>query len=232
MRLFAVGVLLFLSGPAIYAETAQERLDEAAALLSEISASADKGIPQDLVEDAECVVVIPGMIKAALGVGGQYGRGFAICRTAANRGWGAPAAVRMEGGSFGLQLGASSTDLVMLVMNERGMNKLLESKFTLGADASVAAGPIGRTAAAKTDAQMGAEILAWSRSKGLFAGVSLSGATLRNDLDENKELYGRELTNREVLTSKMAPPSAASKLITQLNRLSAGQSADRSTEKR
>src|SRR5262249_9109127 len=137
----------------------------------------DKGIPQDLLDKAQCIVIITGMKKAAIGIGGEYGRGFATCRRHAGTSWGAPAAVRMEGGSVGFQLGASSTDVVMLVMNERGMNKLLDSKFTLGADAAVAAGPVGRAADAKTDAYMSAEILAWSRSKGLFAGIALSGAT-------------------------------------------------------
>ena len=198
MRIFAV-VAALGAGSALLADTPQERLREAIEVFQEIMGTPDKGIPQDLLDRAHCAVIIPNMKKAAFGIGGQYGRGFAICRQGTGWGWGAPAAVRMEGGSFGFQIGASSTDLVMLVMNERGMKKLLESKFTLGADASATAGPVGRSASAQTDAQMSAEILAWSRSQGVFAGIALSGATLRNDLDENKELYGRELHNREVL---------------------------------
>jgi lipid-binding SYLF domain-containing protein len=167
------------------ADSAQERLADSATVFQEIMSTPDKGIPQELLAKAECVVIVPGLKKAALGVGGQYGRGFAECRNSSGSGWSAPAAVRIEGGSVGLQIGASSTDVVMLVMNKNGMNKLLDSKFTIGADASAAAGPVGRTATASTDAQMGAEILSWSRSKGAFAGISLNGATLRNDLDEN-----------------------------------------------
>jgi lipid-binding SYLF domain-containing protein len=198
-------------------------------------------MPQDLLAKAECVIIIPGMKKAALGVGAQYGRGFVECRNQSGSGWSAPAAVRMEGGSVGLQIGASSTDLVMLVMNKRGMDKLLESKFTIGADASAAAGPVGRTASASTDAQMGAEILAWSRSKGAFAGVSLNGATLRSDEDENAELYGTKLSNREVLASDRQPPAAAQQLISQLDRYAARtpgstseaeRSADRDKDRR
>jgi lipid-binding SYLF domain-containing protein len=230
MRLFALAASALLPAAGLMAETAQERLNEAASVLSEITSSSDRGIPHDLMEKAQCVVIIPGLKKAAIGIGGQYGRGFAVCRRHSGTGWAAPAAVRMEGGSIGLQLGASSTDVVMLVMNERGMNKLLDSKFTIGADASAAAGPVGRTADAKTDAYMSAEILAWSRSKGLFAGVSLNGATLRNDLDENAELYGRKINNKEVITSDMKPPAAASRLIAELDRHSMRKegAADRS----
>jgi len=168
----------------------------------------DKGIPQDLLAKSQCVIIVPGMKKGAFVVGGQYGRGFAECRRADGTGWGAPGAVRVEGGSFGFQIGGSSTDVVMLVMNKSGMQKLLGDKFTLGADASIAAGPVGRTANADTDARMNAEILAWSRAKGLFAGISLSGATLRNDADVNQELYGRKIDNKEVLGGAVArrPP--------------------------
>lgn len=200
------------------ADSAQERLAESATVFQEIMSTPDKGIPQDLLAKAECVVIVPGLKKAALGVGGQYGRGFAECRNSSGSGWSAPAAVRVEGGSVGFQIGASSTDVVMLVMNKNGMNKLLESKFTIGADASAAAGPVGRTASASTDAQMGAEILAWSRSKGAFAGVSLNGATMRNDLDENAELYGSKLSNREIIASDRTPPAAARQLISELDR--------------
>jgi lipid-binding SYLF domain-containing protein len=186
-------------------------------VLSEIMETPDKGIPQDLLAKAECVVIVPGMKKAAFVVGGEYGRGFVLCRTG-GKAWGAPAAVRMEGGSVGFQIGGSSTDLVMLVMNEKGMRKLLEDKFTLGADATVAAGPVGRNAAAGTNLKMDAEILAWSRSKGLFAGVALKGATLRPDQDENAELYSRKMGNREILMGNVPPPAAAKQLIAELER--------------
>ena len=197
-----------------------ERLDESASLFSEIMGTPDRSIPQDLLERANCIVLVPGLKKAAFGVGGKYGRGFALCRAAGGAGWGPPAAIRIEGGSVGFQIGVSSTDVVMLVMNQRGMEKLSSSKFTIGADASAAAGPVGRNAAAQTDAFMHAEILSWSRSKGLFAGVSLDGATLRNDLDENQALYGQRWTSKQILGSGAKMPEAASKLITVLNKYS------------
>src|ERR1035437_4885092 len=197
-----------------------ERLDESASLFSEIMGTPDRSIPQDLLERANCIVLVPGLKKAAFGVGGKYGRGFALCRAAGGAGWGPPAALRIEGGSVGFQIGVSSTDVVMLVMNQRGMEKLSSSKFTIGADASVAAGPVGRNAAAQTDAFMHAEILSWSRSRGLFAGVSLDGATLRNDLDENQVLYGQPSTSKQILGSGAKMPGAASKLITALNKYS------------
>src|ERR1039458_9609225 len=145
-----------------------ERLDDAAMLFTEIMGTPDRAIPQDLLEKAPCIVLVPGLKKAALGVGAKYGRGYSICRAASGEGWGAPAAIRVEGGSVGFQIGVSSSDVVMLIMNEGGMRKLARSKFTVGADATAAAGPVGRNATAQTDAYMSAEILSWSRSKGLF----------------------------------------------------------------
>ncbi len=234
MRKLLFFASLCVAGLPLLAETAQERLKNASEVFQEIMATPDKGIPQDLIEKAHCMAIIPGLKKAGFVVGGSYGRGFVLCRNESGRGWGAPTAVRIEGGSFGLQIGASSTDVVMLIMNRKGMDKLLDSKFTLGADASVAAGPVGRTAAAQTDALMRAEILAWSRSRGAFAGISLNGATLRNDLDENKELYGKKLTSREVLQASTTPPEAAKPLIAQLNKYSmreeGSSSADRSAK--
>lgn len=217
MKLFALSVSLCLSSLTLLAGTAQERLKEATEVLQEVMAAPDKGIPQELLEKAHCAVIIPGLKQAALGIGGKYGRGFVICRKTSGAGWGAPAAVRLEGGSFGLQIGGSSTDVVMLVMNERGMRKLTQSRFTLGADATVAAGPVGREASARTDAQMAAEILAWSRSKGLFAGIALSGSTLRSDEDENRELYGKKLVTKDIVMTEMNPPAAAEPLIAALN---------------
>jgi lipid-binding SYLF domain-containing protein len=223
---------LILSSTAIFADTAQNNLREAASVFSEIMATPDKGIPQDLLEKAQCIMIVPGLKKAAFVVGGEYGRGFVTCRNRDGRGWGPPAAVRMEGGSFGLQIGGSSTDLVMLVMGQRGMNKLLNDKFTLGADASVAAGPVGRTANANTDVTMSAEILAWSRAKGLFAGIALNGGTVRNDLDENQSLYGRRMTNKEVIESGMAAPESGLALLHELDRYSMHKdgNADRSKD--
>jgi lipid-binding SYLF domain-containing protein len=216
--------ILILSAAGLQAsESAASRLSDAAEVFSDIMATPDKGIPQDLLGKAQCVVIVPGLKKGAFVVGGEFGKGFVECRRPSGNGWGAPASVRVEGGSFGLQLGGSSTDVVMLVMNKRGMDKLMNDKFTLGADASVAAGPVGRTADAKTDAYMTAEILAWSRAKGLFAGISLSGATLRNDLEANKELYGNRMTNKEVLNSNTQPPEPARQLIAGLDKYSVRQ---------
>jgi lipid-binding SYLF domain-containing protein len=197
-----------------------DRLEDSATLISEIMASPDRSIPQDLFARAQCIVVVPGLKKAAFVFGGKYGRGFVSCRNRKGAGWSAPGAVRMEGGSAGFQIGVSSTDVILLVMNERGIQKLLSSKFTLGADASVAGGPVGRTASAQTDALLAAEILSWSRSRGAFAGVSLDGATLRNDLDENAVLYGKKLNNKEVVNGDLAVPAAARKFISVLNKYS------------
>jgi SH3 domain-containing YSC84-like protein 1 len=197
-----------------------KRLDEAAAVLTEVMAAPDKSIPQELLEKAHCVVIVPDLKTAAFGVGGKYGKGYLSCRSQSRSGWSAPGTVRIEGGSVGFQIGGSSTDLVMLVMSERGADKLLESKFTLGAEASVAAGPVGRTATAQTDAQMHADILSWSRSQGLFAGVALEGATLRQDLDDNATLYGKKLENRDIVTTGVRAPKAAAKLMSLLNKYS------------
>src|SRR5579863_5132034 len=197
-----------------------KRLDESAAVFSEIMATPDKGIPQEMLENAHCIVIVPALKTAAFLIGAKYGKGYLSCRNKGAEGWSAPATVRIEGGSVGFQIGGSETDLVMLVMNARGAAKLLQSKFTLGAEGSVAAGPIGRTATAQTDAQMHAEILSWSRSQGVFAGLALEGATLRQDLDDNATLYGRKLENREIVTTAVHTPAAAAKLIDQLNKYS------------
>src|SRR5579862_5322097 len=189
MRGLALAASFVMAASILVAETPQERLADSARVFSEIMRTPDKGVPQDLLAKAQCVVIIPGMKKAAFVVGAEYGRGFAECRKADGFGWGAPAAVRMEGGSVGFQIGGSETDLVLLVMNRHGMDRLMGDKFTLGADASVAAGPVGRTATADTDVRVTAEILAWSRVKGLFAGIALTGATMRPDNDANEELY-------------------------------------------
>jgi len=200
--------------------TPVKRLDEAAAVFGEIMATPDKGIPEDMLANAHCIVIVPGLKTAAFVVGGKYGKGYVSCRSKSGPGWSAPGTVRIEGGSVGFQIGGSQTDLIMLVMNERGADKLLSSKFTLGAEGSVAAGPVGRTATAQTDAQMHAEILSWSRSQGLFAGLALEGATLRQDLDDNGILYGKKLENREIVTTSVRTPRAAAKLIALLNKYS------------
>src|SRR6202140_5229424 len=197
-----------------------QRLDEAAAVFSEIMAAPDKGIPQELLENAHCIVIVPDLKTAAFVFGAKYGKGYLSCRNKRGPGWSAPATVRIEGGSVGFQIGGSSTDLIMLVMNARGADKLLESKFTLGAEGSVAAGPGGPTATAQTDAQMHADILSWSRSQGLFVGLALEGATLRQDLDDNAVLYGKKMENREIVTHNMRAPRGAEKLIALLNRYS------------
>jgi lipid-binding SYLF domain-containing protein len=206
-----------------------KRLNEASAVFSEIMATPDKGIPQDLLENAHCIVIVPSLKTAAFLVGGKYGKGYLSCRNKSGAGWSAPGTVRIEGGSVGFQIGGSTTDLIMLVMNARGADKLLSSKFTLGVEGSVAAGPVGRTATAQTDAQMHAEILSWSRSQGLFAGLALEGATLRQDLNDNAALYGKKLKNREIVTTPVRTPKAAAKLIAQLNKYSARERTRTST---
>jgi SH3 domain-containing YSC84-like protein 1 len=211
------GLVITTSVLAIDKEPAK-RLAEAASVFSEVMETPDKGIPQDLLEKSHCIVIVPGLKTAAFLVGGKYGKGYLSCRKQSGVGWSAPATVRIEGGSIGFQIGGSTTDLIMLVMSERGADKLLSSKFTLGAEGSVAAGPVGRTATAQTDAQMHAEILSWSRSQGLFAGVALEGATLRQDLDDNATLYGKRLENRQIVTTPVRAPKAAAKLLELLNK--------------
>src|SRR5438128_3566005 len=220
MKLILATVVVLAPLMAKDSEPAQ-RLNAAAAVFSEVMAAPDKGIPQEMLEHAHCIVIVPDLKTGAFIVGGKYGKGYLSCRNKVGPGWSAPGTVRIEGGSVGFQIGGSSTDLIMLVMNERGADKLLSSKFTLGAEGSVAAGPVGRTATAQTDAQMHAEILSWSRSQGLFAGLALEGATLRQDQDDNVKLYGRRLENRHIVTTPgVRPPAAAAKLMTLLNKYS------------
>jgi SH3 domain-containing YSC84-like protein 1 len=221
LRLLALSsVLTGANVGQVLASTTTDRLDESGIVLKEILSAPDESIPQDLLDQAHCVVIVPNLKKGAFVVGAKYGRGFTVCRHDDGRGWGAPAAVRVEGGSFGFQIGASETDLVLLVMNKRGMDKLLESKFTLGGAAEVAAGPVGRGSTAQTDAKMTAKILSYSRSRGVFAGISLQGATLREDLEENEQLYGRKYTNRSILVDDVPAPAVESELVSVLNRYS------------
>jgi lipid-binding SYLF domain-containing protein len=224
-RIAVLGLIVVASGNATVSAD-DERLKAATAVLSEMTQAVDRGIPQSLLVKARCVVVVPAVKKAAIGFGGQYGRGYMSCRRAAG-GWSAPAGVRLEGGSVGLQIGGAETDVVMLVLNDRGLDRLLSSRFTVGAEAAVAAGPVGRNASAQTDATMMAEMLAWSRARGVFAGVSLQGATLRDDAGENRELYGREMTNREVVTGDTAPPPAAAGLMAALDKAAGTAAASR-----
>ena len=200
----------------IRADSAAERLAGSALVLKEVMEAPDKGIPSDLLAKSKCVVIVPGLKKAGLVVGGKYGRGFLVCHAGGS--WGSPAALRIEGGSFGFQIGASETDLIMLVMDQRSVNGIMDSKFTLGGDADVAAGPVGRSATAQTDATMNAKILSYSRSRGVFAGVALTGATLRQDLDENAEMYGKKLTTKEIVNGTVKPPDAAAELLALLTK--------------
>jgi lipid-binding SYLF domain-containing protein len=213
---------LSLASPLWAASKAQERLQNAATVLGEILNIPD-GIPQELLDKAECVIIIPSVKKLAIGFGGSYGRGAMVCRSEANftGPWGPPVMVALEGGSFGLQLGGQATDFVLLVMNPGGVDSLLSSKVKLGADASAAAGPKGRTASAETDAWMTAEILSYSRAKGLFAGVSLQGSTLRPDNDANEELYQRRIDARDIVKAKgIKVPAGATALVNRLQKAS------------
>ena len=214
-------VTLTLAAGFLHAAEAPERLQAAANSLKEVMDTPDKSIPQDLLSRAQCIVIVPGLKKGAFIVGAKYGKGFVSCRRSGGVGWSAPGSIRVEGGSFGFQIGGSETDAFMLVMNQKGMDRLLSTKFTLGGDASVAAGPVGRSTQAETDAALTAEILTWSRQRGLFAGVSLSGATLREDSDWNQDLYGKKVTNRDIIMKgSVAAPKAAEALISELNRYS------------
>jgi len=224
MRLFRFTLAIALGSGLLLANDEKSKTDErlaaAADLFSEVMGTPDKSIPQDLLNKSYCVVVVPSVKQAAFVVGAKYGRGFAVCRAGGGQGWGPPAAIRIEGGSVGLQIGISATDYILLIMNEGGMKRLTKSKFTIGAEATAAAGPVGRNATAQTDAFMTAEILSWSRSKGIFAGVSLNGATLRNDIDENQAMYGQRWSAKQILNSGAKLPAGASRLISELNKYS------------
>src|SRR5437763_12531807 len=222
-------VCVFLT-PAFAANNEKEsdRVKEAGQVLKEIIDIPDN-IPKDLIDRAECVIVLPSVKKFAIGIGGSYGRGVMTCRTGAHftGPWGAPAMYALEGGNIGFQLGGQATDFVLLVMNPRGAESLMGSKVKLGADAAAAAGPKGRTATAATDVVMRAEILSYSRSRGLFAGVSLEGSTLRPDGSANEKLYGRRLTAKEILREgKVGVPAAAHDLDAELTKVSPKNRSD------
>jgi SH3 domain-containing YSC84-like protein 1 len=184
------------------------RLQDSANVLSEILSASDKGIPDDLLQKAACVGIVPAMKRGGFIVGAHYEKGYVVCRVEGNH-WSGPSAIRIEGGSFGFQVGGSEVDLVFLVMSRRGKERLAQTKLTLGGDASAMAGPVGRAASANTDAWMHAELLSWSRSRGAFAGVALDGATLRPDADENQRLYGHEISQRAILDGTVPPPPEA-----------------------
>jgi lipid-binding SYLF domain-containing protein len=193
---------------------ASDRVQSAADVLNEIESAPDSGIPEEILGSAECVAVVPSLLKGGFIVGAKYGRGLASCRT--DKGWSAPAFFTVTGGSFGFQIGGQAVDLVMLIMNKNGMKHLLSSKFALGADASVAAGPVGRHAEGNTDWKMRAEVLTYSRARGLFAGVSLNGAVIKQDKDSTREFYGHMVTSKSSLTGAVEPPPAASPFLTVL----------------
>jgi lipid-binding SYLF domain-containing protein len=207
------------------ANTSQKRISESGAVLSEIMHAGDKGIPDELLEKAQCVGIVPNLKRAGFIVGAKYGKGVVVCRDSARQGWSAPSMIRIEGGSIGFQIGAGETDLVFIVMNSRGMDKLMKDKFTVGADASAMAGPVGRSAEAKTDAMMHAEILSYSRSRGVFAGASLEGATLRPDNEDNQALYGESVSQDAILMGRVPPPESAQALYAELNRYTPRKSA-------
>jgi SH3 domain-containing YSC84-like protein 1 len=211
-RILAVSVCLCLAIPLFAQNKEDERLNASYQVLKEILATPDKGIPRDLLDKSECVIVYPSVKKAAFIVGASYGRGVITCRTGANLNgaWSAPAMFALEGGSFGLQAGGQATDFVLLIMNDQGAQSVLKSKVKLGGDASVAAGPVGRETSAETDIVLKAEILSWSRARGVFAGIDLSGSTMRSDDGANKELYGKDLTATQIVRggAVKAPPAA------------------------
>ena len=182
----------------------EKRIDAAAKVLTEIMATPDKAIPNKVMSDAKCLAIIPNMVKIAIGFGGSHGKGIATCRTP--KGWSAPAPITITGGSWGLQLGGQAVDLVMVIMNDQGMEHLLSSKFKLGAEASAAAGPVGRDAGADTDWKMKAEVLTYSRARGIFAGIDLNGAVVTQDKDETRVLYGKFIPFSEILSGKVEPP--------------------------
>jgi len=204
-----------------------KHIDEAGKVFEEINSAPDKGIPKDILDKAHCIGIVPNLKRAGFIVGAKYGKGTLVCHVAGGNGWTGPSMIKIEGGSVGLQIGAGETDVVFALMGERGLQKLLDDKFTIGGDASAMAGPVGRSAAAQTDAMMHAEILSWSRARGVFAGVALEGSTLRPDKDENEMLYGKAVSARDILTAKVRPPAEASRLFAALGANMPGDSVDR-----
>lgn len=211
MHRLGIALCVFLCSCVSFAESAAERAESAATVLNEIMAAPDKGIPEEILGSAKCVAVVPGLLKGGFFLGGAHGRGMATCHTA--DGWSAPAPFTITGGSFGLQIGLQGVDLVMLIMNERGMQALLSSRFKLGADASAAAGPVGRHAEAATDWKLHSEVLTYSRARGLFAGITINGAAIRQDDDSTREIYGRMVPFKSILTGAVPTPQGGEPFI-------------------
>ena len=212
--------LLLVSLPfSVSGEPTGSRLNSAADVLSEIMSTPDKGIPMDLMAHAQCVAVIPGVKEGAFGFGAKYGKGFFSCRKGGK--WSAPAAIRIEGGTVGFQIGAIESDVILLVMNRQGMERLLSTRFTIGGAGEAAVGPLGRQSTAQTDISLRAEILSWSRSRGVFAGISLQGATLRQDVSDNRDLYGSSLTNKQIVRGAVNWPQNGSEFHSLLDRYAA-----------
>ena len=211
MLFIALLSLAGLSWAASARQDALDRLDSAGIVMHEIMATPDKGIPEEVLDHAKCVAVVPNLMKGGLVFGAKHGKGVATCRTA--KGWSAPAFITVSGGSWGLQIGVEAVDLVMIIQNEKGMQKLLSSNFQLGGDASAAAGPVGRHASAGTDWKLDTEILTYSRAKGAFAGLTLEGASVRQDDDSRRAIYGRKVTTRALLLGKVPAPAAAQSFL-------------------
>lgn len=207
----------------IFAESAAGRIESASNVLTEIMSAPDKGIPEEILSSARCVAVVPSLLKGGFVFGGAHGKGMATCRTA--DGWSAPAPFTITGGSFGLQIGVQGVDLVMLIMNEKGMQALLASKFKLGADASAAAGPVGRHAEASTDWKMRAEVLTYSRARGLFAGVTINGAAIHQDEDATRELYGRLVPFKTILTGAVTTPAGGEPFVATVRKVAGAETA-------
>jgi lipid-binding SYLF domain-containing protein len=225
--LFRIALFALLASGMALAETAAGRVDSAATVLNEIMATPDKGIPSEILGSAKCVAVVPSLLKGGFVVGGMHGRGMATCRLAS--GWTAPAPLTTTGGSFGLQIGGQAVDLIMVIMNDRGMQALLSSKFKLGADASVAAGPVGRHAEGSTDWKMRAEVLTYSRARGLFAGITFNGAVIHQDEDATRELYGRMVDFKTILTGSVPTPQAAEPFVAAVRKAAGTDTAPAST---
>ena len=222
MKLLRVPTIALVALSSAFSQSATEdaRLKLSAEILREVMSIKEKAIPQELLEKAQCAVIVPSLKKGAFIVGAKYGRGYLTCRQDDGVGWKSPGAVRIEGGSLGFQIGGAEMDVILLVMNKRGAERLLSSKFTMGGEASVAAGPVGRDSSAQTDGKMTAEILSYSRQRGVFAGISLQGATLREDVETNLVMYGKKMSNKQIMDSNPPAPTAAAELLQELNRYS------------
>lgn len=222
-RFFCVVLLLSLAAPLMAddREKDKDRLQSAATVLDDVMSAPDKGIPEEILSSAKCLAVVPSLLKGGFIVGGAYGKGVASCKT--EKGWSAPAFFRVEGGSFGLQIGGQAVDYIMVIMNDQGMQNLLESKFKLGADASVAAGPVGRHAEGSTDWKLRAQVLTYSRSRGVFAGITLNGASIRQDQDDTRAFYGRMVPFKTLLTGNFSPtPADATPWMSALSKYAPG----------